>query len=678
MDRTQSSNIVNSYSKTVNLSSDVTGYDMKKLKGDSEMNIFVPGRICLFGEHTDWAGSYRRINGKLKKGYAIIVGTNQGIYARIKPHPDKLVITSTLDSGEKTEPVELPMDIVSLEKEARSGSFLSYIAGVAYQVLTHYKVGGVVIDNYCTDLPLKKGLSSSAAICVLVTRAFNRLYDLKMTIRGEMEFAYRGEITTYSRCGRMDQGCAYGNHPIMMTFDGDQLDIQELRVSKDLYYVIVDLKGQKDTIKILTKLNQCYPFPDNPVQEGVQQFLGPICESITTNAAEVLQNGDAVELGQLMNHAQQLFDQYCIPVCPEELEAPLLHKLLSCEPLKPFLLGGKGVGSQGDGSAQLLVRDEQAQEKVISIISSQLGMNCLKLTIQSTQRIRKAIIPAAGFGTRLFPATKVVKKELFPVMDHTSRVKPVILLIVEEILSAGLEEVGIIVQPGDKEIFEDFFHNPIDIEHYNKLSVRDQKYLESLHAIGEKVTLLLQEEQMGFGHAIYCAREWLGRDPFLINLGDHLFTAYEKRSCTRQLLDVYDKIGLSVVGLKPEPVENISNFGCVTGKWSEELGAGILDVSEFVEKPTIDYARERLVLDNLSQDHYLTLSGQYILTPLVFQYLEEHIKNNFLERSEYQLTSCLEKVRKEEGFYGYVINGKRFDIGQPELYRQTMIDFPDK
>lgn len=640
------------------------------------MEIFVPGRICLFGEHTDWAGSYRRINGKIKKGYAIIVGTNQGIYARVKSHPDKLVITSTLDNGERTETVELPMDIDYLEKEARSGSFLSYVAGVAYQVLTHYKVGGLVIDNYHTDLPLKKGLSSSAAICVLVARAFNRIYDLKMTIRGEMEFAYRGEITTSSRCGRMDQGCAYGNHPIMMTFDGDQLDISELRVSQNFYYVIVDLKGQKDTIKILTKLNQCYPFPDNAIQEGVQQFLGPICETITTKAAEVLQSGNAIELGQLMTRAQQGFDRYCIPACTEELTAPLLHKLLNYEPLKPFILGGKGVGSQGDGSAQLLVRDEKAQEEVISIISKRLGMHCLKLTIQSTRRIRKAIIPAAGFGTRLFPATKAVKKELFPVIDQTGRVKPAILLIVEELLNAGLEEIGIIVQPRDKEIFEDFFHRSIEIEHFNKLSIRDQHYLESLHAIGEKVILLCQEEQKGFGHAIYCARHWLGKDPFLINLGDHLFTSSEERSCTQQLLDVYDKIGLSIVGLKPEPAEKISNFGCVTGRWSEEHGQGILDLSEFVEKPTIDYAREKLVTENLSPEYYLTLAGQYILTPLVFQYLKEHIQSNFLERGEYQLTSCLEKVRKEEGFYGYVINGKRFDIGKPELYRQTMIDFP--
>ena len=100
----------------------------------------------------------------------------------------------------------------------------SSVAGVAYQVLTHYHVRGLVIDNNMTDLPIKKGLSSSAAICVLAARAFNRVYDLKLTIRGEMELAYQGEITTPSRCGRMDQGCAFGNRPVLMTFDGDRLE----------------------------------------------------------------------------------------------------------------------------------------------------------------------------------------------------------------------------------------------------------------------------------------------------------------------------------------------------------------------------------------------------------------------------------------------------------------------
>src|SRR5664279_2352818 len=132
--------------------------------------------------------------------------------------------------------------------------------------MTHYRVRGLEIDNELTDLPIKKGLSSSAAVCVLVARAFNRIYDLKMTVRGEMEFAYLGEITTPSRCGRMDQGCAYGSRPTLMTFDGDRIDVDELTVPKPLYFVITDLNAGKDTREILHGLNHCYPFADNDVQ----------------------------------------------------------------------------------------------------------------------------------------------------------------------------------------------------------------------------------------------------------------------------------------------------------------------------------------------------------------------------------------------------------------------------
>ncbi len=179
------------------------------------MKLFVPGRICLFGEHTDWAGGYRRINAALGKGYTLIAGTNQGVYAEVKPHPAKLVVRSTLADGQRQGPLEVPMVREALLAEAERGGFFSYAAGVAYQILTHYRVRGLEVDNYLTDLPVKKGLSSSAAFCVLIARAFNRIYDLKMTVRGEMEFAYSGEITTPSRCGRMDQGCAYGGRPIL-------------------------------------------------------------------------------------------------------------------------------------------------------------------------------------------------------------------------------------------------------------------------------------------------------------------------------------------------------------------------------------------------------------------------------------------------------------------------------
>jgi UTP-glucose-1-phosphate uridylyltransferase/mevalonate kinase len=637
------------------------------------MKIFVPGRICLFGEHSDWAGGYRRINAEIEKGYTLITGTDQGIYAEVKPHPTALVLTSTTPDGEKRGPYEIPMEPKALLEEAQRGGFWSYVAGVAHQILTHYHVRGLVIDNYKTDLPMKKGLSSSAAICVLAARAFNRVYDLKMTIRGEMELAYQGEITTPSRCGRMDQGCAFGNRPVLMAFDGDHLDVAELQTPKDMYFVIVDLQAQKDTMEILARLNRSYPFAENETEQGVQELLGPINKRMVHQAIETLQAGDAERMGALMVEAQALFDCYATPACPEELTAPVLHHVLNYEPLKPHIWGGKGVGSQGDGTAQFIARSETDQQAVIEIIERDLQMPCLTLNLRTGPKVRKAVIPAAGFGTRLFPATKATKKELFPIVDRDGIAKPAILLIVEEALEAGLDEVVIIVQEHDLEAFQSFFNTQIPIENYNKLPRHFQEYAQRILEIGRRVSFVVQRVQEGFGHAVYCAREATGDEPFLLMLGDHLYRSDGEQSCARQLIEAYNQHGISTLGLRRTPEDQIANFGTVTGVWIEDNR--LLNVTEFAEKPTMDYARNNLRVPGLPEDEYLTVFGQYIIKPQLFAYLEEHIANNVRERGEFQLTSAMDRLRQEDGFLGLVMEGQRYDIGLPEYYLETLQTF---
>jgi UTP-glucose-1-phosphate uridylyltransferase/mevalonate kinase len=636
------------------------------------LKIFVPGRICLFGEHSDWAGGYRRINAEIEKGFALIAGTNQGIHAEVEQHPTSLVLSSSTPDGVTHGPYEIPMEPKALLAEAQKGGFWSYIAGVAYQVLTHYRVRGLVIHNYQTDMPVKKGLSSSAAICVLTARAFNRAYDLKMTVRGEMEMAYQGEIVTPSRCGRMDQGCAFGDRPVLMTFDGDRLETTELRVPQDLHFVIVDLHAHKDTMEILARLNKAYPFAETEIEHGVQELLGPINKRITHEALEALQNADAQRLGELMTEAQKYFDLYAMPACPEELTAPILHKVLNHEPLKPHIYGGKGVGSQGDGTAQFIVRSEADQQAVIDIIERDLKMSALKLTLHAGKQVRKAVIPAAGFGTRLFPATKATKKELFPVVDRDGIAKPAILLIVEEALDAGMDEVIIIVQEDDLDDFKRFFNVQVSIENFNKLPRHFQDYSMRLLEIGQRVKFAIQRTQEGLGHAVYSARELIGNEPFLLMLGDHLYRSDSERSCARQLVDAYNQRGTSVIGLRSTPESMLANFGTVTGVW---LNDTLLNITEFAEKPTVDYARVNLRVSNIPDGEYLTVFGQYIIKPQLFSYLEEHINNNVRERGEFQLTSALDRLRREDGFMGLMIDGQRFDIGLPDYYLETLRTF---
>jgi len=346
---------------------------------------------------------------------------------------------------------------------------------------------------------------------------------------------------------------------------------------------------------------------------------------------------------------------------------------LDYEPLRPHVWGGKGVGSQGDGTAQFIARSAGDQQAVIEILRRDLAMPGYPLTLTPQQKVRKALIPAAGFGTRLFPATKATKKEMFPIIDQDGIAKPAILIIVEEALEAGIEEVIIIVQENDLEEFKSFFTKQITIENYNKLPRNFQDYARRILEIGRRVTFVTQTAQEGFGHAVYCARQAIGNEPFLLMLGDHIYRSTGDTSCARQLTEAYQRHGSSLLGLRRTPEEQIGNFGTVTGVWVE--GDQLLNITEFAEKPTLDYARTSLRVSGLPEGEYLTVFGQYIIKPKLFDYLEEHIMNNVRERGEFQLTSALDRLRQEDGFLGLMIDGKRYDIGLPDFYLETLINY---
>ncbi len=471
----------------------------------------------------------------------------------------------------------------------------------------------------------------------------------------------------------MDQGCAFGDRAVLMEFDGDRLATEEVRPAKDLHFVVVNLNAAKDTLEILKRLNRSYPFAEGEVERGVHDLFGPINKRIVGEARAALEAGDAQRLGALMSEAQAFFDRYAGPACPEELTAPVLHGVLAHEPLGPHIWGGKGVGSQGDGSAQFVARSARDQQAVVEILERDLGLTGLSLTLGTGPKVRRALIPAAGFGTRLFPASKATKKELFPVIDCDGIAKPAILLVVEEALDAGIEEVVIVVQDHDLEEFRSFFNAQVSIENYNKLSPASQAYAQRIVQIGRRVRFVTQPTQEGFGHAVYSARTALGDEPFLLMLGDHIYRSNRDVSCARQVIDAYQQSGTSVVGLRPTRESEIGSFGVATGVWVEP--GRRLTITEFAEKPTVDYARDHLRVPGFAEDEYLTVFGQYVIKPLLFDYLEEHIRHNVRERGEFQLTSALDRLRQEDGFQGLIVEGRRFDIGLPHSYVDTLIAF---
>jgi galactokinase len=290
-------------------------------------------------------------------------------------------MTSILPNNEVIGPYEIGMDESSLFREVNKGGFFSYSAGVAYYFLKEYGVRGLVLQSRM-DLPIRRGLSSSAAICVLLARAFNKIYELGLTKREEMEFAYLGEILTGSECGRMDQVCAYGRVPVFLTFDGDKMDVEVLSPKNTVYMLIVDLNSGKNTRRILSDLNKCFPNGGGKVPKGVRYALGPGNKGILFRAKQAINEGNSKKIGDLMVEAQQVFDRYVQPACPEELTAPKLHQVLQCPKIQHLIWGGKGVGSQGDGCAQFVAKGENEREELEKVLK-ELDVECFKLNIEA-------------------------------------------------------------------------------------------------------------------------------------------------------------------------------------------------------------------------------------------------------------------------------------------------------
>ena len=346
--------------------------------GSRTHEFFVPGRLCLFGEHSDWAGEYRSSCPEVKPGMCLIAGTDQGLYGRAELHKGAFELRQVGPAGEPGHCNSYPVVPGILKTVAKTGHFDCYAAGTAALVAEEFQVKGLRLDIYRRTLPLKKGLSSSAAVCVLTARAFNTLYNLGLTIEQEMDLAYRGEILAGSECGRMDQACAFGKgRPLLLTFDGNTVDYSVLAPGGEFILLIVDLMGTKDTRRILHDLNAAFIRGDPALRDA----LGAENRRILQAACDAVKAGDSKALGALMTEAQVLFDTQVAPVCPDELASPGLHRVLSHPAVREHAWGGKGVGSQGDGAAQVICRGEDQCRRLAAVLEGELGVSCMKLVI---------------------------------------------------------------------------------------------------------------------------------------------------------------------------------------------------------------------------------------------------------------------------------------------------------
>lgn len=338
-----------------------------------QMELFVSGRISLLGGLSDLVSPYLSENKQLIPGCAIASGIENGIYAKVSKS-DKL----EFEMEEKRLSIE--MNNKDLEQEIEINPFYSYICGVALCMKQKYNVEGIKVIVTKMDLPIKKGLASSAAICVLVTRAFNKLYDLNLTIDEERELAYEAEHLAGSTCGRLDQVCASGKKLYKITFYENHTDLQEIKVKKEIHMVVADLNGKKDTKRIMTDLNKCFPNPHNENEKLVHEMVGIKNKELVDEAQKCIETGNIPRLGEILKEAQILIDRTSV-VC-KELEAKILHKVLDDETIKRLSYGGKGIGSGGDGSVQILAKNKEAQKELMEYFNTKLKMNAFTINLK--------------------------------------------------------------------------------------------------------------------------------------------------------------------------------------------------------------------------------------------------------------------------------------------------------
>lgn len=264
--------------------------------------------------------------------------------------------------------------------------------------------------------------------------------------------------------------------------------------------------------------------------------------------------------------------------------------------------------------------------------------------------VRKAVIPAAGLGTRFLPATKATPKEMLPIVD-----KPTIQYIVEEALASGIEDI-LIITGRSKRAIEDHFDKSIELE-LNLETGGKLKELELVRKISEvRIHYIRQKEPKGLGHAILCAKHFIGEEPFAVLLGDDVVD--NKVPALKQLIDVYDKTGASVLGVQEVPQEKVSAYGIVAAQATAD--ARTFTVTDMVEKPPVAEAPSRLAV-----------LGRYVITPEVFGILEQTAPGR---GNEIQLTDALKVLAKQQAMYAYNFEGRRYDVGDKQGFLEATVE----
>ncbi|OIJ15414.1 UTP--glucose-1-phosphate uridylyltransferase [Anaerobacillus alkalilacustris] len=268
-------------------------------------------------------------------------------------------------------------------------------------------------------------------------------------------------------------------------------------------------------------------------------------------------------------------------------------------------------------------------------------------------RVRKAIIPAAGLGTRFLPATKAQPKEMLPIVD-----KPTIQYIVEEAIASGIEDI-IIISGRSKRAIEDHFDKSYELEE-TLLKKGKMDLLQEVESISNMANIhyIRQKEALGLGHAISCAKSFIGDEPFAVLLGDDIVQS--EKPCLKQLIDVFDRYHSSVVGVQSVADEDVSKYGIIAPK-GQEIEAGVINVNSLVEKPKVENAPSNFAI-----------MGRYVLRPEIFDVLESLPPG---AGGEIQLTDAINQLNKAQAVLAYDFKGIRYDVGDKFGFVKATLDF---
>jgi len=266
-------------------------------------------------------------------------------------------------------------------------------------------------------------------------------------------------------------------------------------------------------------------------------------------------------------------------------------------------------------------------------------------------RVKKAIIPAAGLGTRFLPATKAQPKEMLPIVD-----KPTIQYIIEEAVAAGIEEI-LIITGRNKRAIEDHFDKSVELEYQLQKNGKDEvlKMVQNISNLAN-IYYIRQKEPKGLGHAISCAKTFVGNEPFAVMLGDDVVDS--EVPCLKQLIDCYSKYETSIIGVQEVPKSEVSKYGIVDGI---SVGNREYKVKDVIEKPKASEAPSNIAI-----------LGRYIITPRIFDILENTKPG---KGGEIQLTDALKTLISEEDMYAYNFEGRRYDVGDKEGFLEATVEY---